>query len=1194
MPDKVKKSLLKIKERSNSDTFANDKRILTNRAVAKYVNQNEYPKGTSENLPNLIDNLAHYFLGMENTGTIPSRYKPARSKDPKAKYYTWPELRNDVKEDLTNSKRLNMINDREKLLSEKNNKYLPSYVNEANFDQLYNYFENSHNARSIKGNSANLGTYSVTTGKDERGKYFGIHDNYDWNLLEGLGIKGNSWETYDRIYEDEWNKIPKARKRKMENGGKLNIKEDPIPKGYKPLSQQQRQHWNNFVRYLNKDLKIGGSKDLDEKTNAIGLNYLKQYAKDNPEFSITPEMVPYVQYEFQQLKNTNTLPGVNPTGRVKTLISDYFNNREVSKTDGWIGSLTSRQGYPVITEFSDDPQKKFWNLDYEGASEYEDKMWNKKITPSMKNGGLSRSKDYGSKQKPYPSVSKGDFAGKGRSYPIPTKADAVDALRLAGLHGRSDVKAKVYKKYPELKKGKYGLKTKRMDNGGNIDPTDPEFVMKMQELLRTNPELAQDLFAPVTSTTPPGTDINQQLNLEPTPQQQLAWQTQEIPNFGENINNFNVDSQQRNNNWKNKSVNIPVGDAISGLVMGANALATEYIDNPRKRANEMRLFRKQLAPINSKPSQGGYDMPILAKSGIKITSAYNNLSIPRDNSAPKKPWGNKAEQYKTDNSDIANVLVEGGEFLELPDGQTSMINGDSHSDYSGGELMRLPEGSKVYSDSIKVDPIFAKDLTGSKFKKKKTVAQLAKKYDTEHEEGILKDPTSDNISKRSANIMKTFKQGQLQQLFDYQEAVKDPLYLIEKDTIAQDFIGTEDEVVARKGVKVMQEGGKNGDKKKNPLAPNRQPVYTIQNGVPVQVLPEVEITSKRNPRTGFDPMTGRYISNLQPREQKITSVTLPTSSPNTLIDTPITPNSTPEWTPMDLEPIRGKYILNTLSQGVQPPQLQPLNPPTTIQPGDTPIDPNSPNKPIPDNNKVNPPAPSPKVPWGDTLGAFGEVMPEIFAMIQNQSDFPIFTAKYQPKYLNPVELNIQASLNRNYSQTQPLLQSTGNPSIDNARSAQAIANLYDANNQMFEQKFNFDTQNRYQTDATNLEIENQANLLNLQRADQFWDKVTARQAVKEATNNNIVNSAYSKFKRKQLENRSLQLTNQMFDNFKYDPNRGIYFDNNGQEFVFHEPSGNFINIGTGIGDGIKTTRTTRTDNKGKTVQTIKQEEKRGS
>lgn len=74
-------------------------------------------------------------------------------------------------------------------------------------------------------------------------------------------------------------------------------------------------------------------------------------------------------------------------------------------------------------------------------------------------GGLSRKKDYGSSKKPYPKVNSKDFAGGHRSYPIPTEADAKDALKLAGLHGRSDVKAKVYRKYPQLRK--------KYEKGGN-------------------------------------------------------------------------------------------------------------------------------------------------------------------------------------------------------------------------------------------------------------------------------------------------------------------------------------------------------------------------------------------------------------------------------------------------------------------------------------------------------------------------------------------------------------------------------------------------------------------------------------------------------------------------------------------------------------------------------------------------------
>lgn len=73
-----------------------------------------------------------------------------------------------------------------------------------------------------------------------------------------------------------------------------------------------------------------------------------------------------------------------------------------------------------------------------------------------KGGNLSRDKDYGSKKKPYPMVPADDFAGPHRSYPIPTKANARDALGLAGLHGDSSVRAKVLAKYPSLRKKAFG------------------------------------------------------------------------------------------------------------------------------------------------------------------------------------------------------------------------------------------------------------------------------------------------------------------------------------------------------------------------------------------------------------------------------------------------------------------------------------------------------------------------------------------------------------------------------------------------------------------------------------------------------------------------------------------------------------------------------------------------------------------
>lgn len=115
-------------------------------------------------------------------------------------------------------------------------------------------------------------------------------------------------------------------------------------------------------------------------------------------------------------------------------------------------------------------------------------------------GGLSRKDDYGSSKKPYPSVDKKDFAGGGRSYPIPTKADARDALRLAGLHGRSDVKAKVYKKYPELKKKKalLGVGTNRRLLALNQNVPSAGITAGANIV---NPSATRKLSSPVPATT---------------------------------------------------------------------------------------------------------------------------------------------------------------------------------------------------------------------------------------------------------------------------------------------------------------------------------------------------------------------------------------------------------------------------------------------------------------------------------------------------------------------------------------------------------------------------------------------------------------------------------------------------------------------------------------------------------------------
>lgn len=154
----------------------------------------------------------------------------------------------------------------------------------------------------------------------------------------------------------------------------------------------------------------------------------------------------------------------NVTETKEALITNLIYNRGSGRTAREYFNPEDEKYVPMqkaILEGTDDEVREEINKIYrEAGLANRDSLVNNfyKKRNKKRMGGLSRSKDYGSKSKPYPNVDKKDFAGKNRSYPIPTKADAIDALRLAGLHGRNDIKAKVYDKYPELRK--------RAKNGG--------------------------------------------------------------------------------------------------------------------------------------------------------------------------------------------------------------------------------------------------------------------------------------------------------------------------------------------------------------------------------------------------------------------------------------------------------------------------------------------------------------------------------------------------------------------------------------------------------------------------------------------------------------------------------------------------------------------------------------------------------
>lgn len=128
--------------------------------------------------------------------------------------------------------------------------------------------------------------------------------------------------------------------------------------------------------------------------------------------------------------------------------------------------------------------------------------------------------------------------------------------------------------------------------------------------------------------------------------------------------------------------------------------------------------------------------------------------------------------------DMANIEAERGETAYGDvDGDGMMehmnIGGKRHS--QGGTPLNVKPGTFIYSDTAKMKiggetlAMFGKSANS---KKKYTPAQLAKQYDINKYKAILENPKSDNVQKRTAQMMIETYQKKLAELALVQEGMK--------------------------------------------------------------------------------------------------------------------------------------------------------------------------------------------------------------------------------------------------------------------------------------------------------------------------------------------------------------------------------------------------------------------------------------
>lgn len=304
----------------------------------------------------------------------------------------------------------------------------------------------------------------------------------------------------------------------------------------------------------------------------------------------------------------------NVTETKEALITNLIYNRGSGKTARVYFNTEDEKYVPMqraILRGTDDEVRKEINKIYrEAGLANRDSLVNDfyKRRNKKRMGGLSRSKDYGSKSKPYPNVDKKDFAGKNRSYPIPTKSDAIDALRLAGLHGRDDIKTKVYNKYPELRKraknggvytvtsnGKTSLRMIpstgeriKFKNGGIEDIEKTVTLIPEIYSLGLKDELSNKINQPIVNYHTPVEEIKYDI---------LDTKGRFNPITGVDLNTKR-DYDNRNNIMKKRGYNSLISD---GIGIASNIVGSIIGYNANKKALDKMKYTK--APVNLIPSK---------------------------------------------------------------------------------------------------------------------------------------------------------------------------------------------------------------------------------------------------------------------------------------------------------------------------------------------------------------------------------------------------------------------------------------------------------------------------------------------------------------------------------------------------------------------------------------------------------------
>lgn len=795
-----------------------------------------------------------------------------------------------------------------------------------------------------------------------------------------------------------------------------------------------------------------------------GEDFMRQYGVD-------PSRLGAYQQDFLDMQGANPIKG---RPQVRATHGGF------SPADSHYGTLTSGQRYTHY-QIDDNGKLSDYGTDFNAFKTNSDAIQARQDSEWAGFGDPTKNINYVAPQTEVVTPKATGLAATG----FPTREEAISRARAKGTIAPSDGtwdngqsqysvdRVREQENYDMAKGGKVKRRLKKMGTG---------------DLVSDNPiGGATQLNVPPTGTGPQGDgrwDPVPTPPPPPTPQPPV----QEAPQPEQKEI---VDVRRK----KEFNVGLDLNLNTAGLISAADALVTNNIYNPQMRAFEANRQRAaQMRPTNNNNYIGG-DMLTYARGG-QVVDDY------------------------TMHPAFAKEEIEGGEMVRLPNGQTDMASGPKH--YEGGIPTNLPEGTEVYSAQMYADKHFVSDITGGKSKRRMKIADLANKFSTKKEEGLMKEKM-DPIRERSLKATMDYKQTNLDQIFAYQEMMKNP----EESVRGMMKMGGKKRCYAPGGLINVPPG----------------PSETWEDAHPSgdYPIPGMVMLNENQPLSPENPIPGAV--NMPAMAQRdILSPAYPTNDAPVYMDAP-TDNSYERLVP---------YAGNRVTP------------------------------PVKDTKTVTKTVKGKKKVFSlNEVGVSGMV-PGAMAAINAITEHPIPLNLYQPQYAGrPEELNIDPILNRNLAQARALMTgNSGNRSVDQARALQALASVQNADTEAYGNKFNFDGQAKTAWRNKVADTNNQAQLYNLSQLDKMGDKRDVRQANKDAAFQAIANNAYTNSRKRLYDKHAQTLAQQFSPSYHYDPSTGFTYVE-GADGQFH-----YVPIGQQSGlynsnDGVRVTETTTTKN-GKT------------